>query len=589
MRLFKLLLGNPAQHSASRRTSATPPRQSPVLSPTFLISLVLWLWLSPGGNSGAAPLQNVLIAPKWGRFEKEFKSTIGYSNAFQEATLKVMFTSPLGETNTVNGFWDGGKTWRVRLSPNLPGRWLFISTCSDTANKGLHNQSGEFTCTANSVATRFGQHGPIRVAQDRRHLEHVDGTPFFWLADTVWNGAVRSESKDWDYYAHVRAAQKFTVAQWAVAPGANSRKQSAFTGDEHIRINPEFFRRLDARVETLSRAGIVSAIVPLLEIGSQSETGAALPDDQAALFVRYVAARWGADPVALLLAFDQESGGGGKGRWKRIGQAVFSSGAHPPVIVYTGHNAGLLEDFRDQNWVDIFGYQIVPDLTDAAIKSTVLGSFAGEWAKEPPRPVLPFLPLENAMGPQSQKRFGLEEVQRAAYWGLLMAPPAGLSYGAEGVAQWSGKEPAKQVEQKAGGKGRKSDEVMGADLPLWQKSLFLPAARQMMPHLTRFIESFDSWRLRPEAGFVAAQPGAVKPARYIAAAGNEAKDLSLVYVPEDRTVEVALTALPSAPAVTWFNPRTGESSPAVAVVGGETCQFPTPDLGDWVLVMKKQP
>ena len=60
----------------------------------------------------------------------------------------------------------------------------------------------------------------------------------------------------------------------------------------------------------------------------------------------------------------------------------------------------------------------------------------------------------------------------------------------------------------------------------------------------------------------------------------------LVYVPEDRTVEILLDALPPSPNVSWFNPRTGETSPAVAVVGGRTCQFPTPDPGDWLLVMK---
>ena len=31
-------------------------------------------------------------------------------------------------------------------------------------------------------------HGPLRVAADRRHFEHADGTPFFWLADTWWMG-----------------------------------------------------------------------------------------------------------------------------------------------------------------------------------------------------------------------------------------------------------------------------------------------------------------------------------------------------------------------------------------------------------------
>jgi hypothetical protein len=44
--------------------------------------------------------------------------------------------------------------------------------------------------------------------------------------------------------------------------------------------------------------------------------------------------------------------------------------------------------------------------------------------------------------------------------------------------------------------------------------------------------------------------------------------------------------MPPSPNVTWFNPRTGEKSPAVAVVTANTCQFPTPSEGDWILFMK---
>src|SRR5205823_3739392 len=102
----------------------------------------------------------------------------------------------LGETNQVYGFWDGGKTWRVRFSPNVPGRWSFKTTCSDTDNKGLHDRAGEFICTAPTGSNRFSQHGLVRVARDQRHFEHADGTPFFWLADTVWNGARASVPRD---------------------------------------------------------------------------------------------------------------------------------------------------------------------------------------------------------------------------------------------------------------------------------------------------------------------------------------------------------------------------------------------------------
>ena len=496
-----------------------------------------------------------------------------YSNAIQDATLTVRFTSPLGETSEVSGFWDGGRVWRARFSPNLPGRWTFKTTCSDSANEGLANQTGEFLCSAAIGPNRFHQHGPVQVARDHRHLEHADGTPFFWLADTAWNGARMSAPKDWDLYAKVRASQDFTVAQWSVAPGMDAKNQAAFTGSpERIAINPDFFKRLDAKLERLSQGGILSAIVPLSEMEAEA-SAVALSDDQAVLLVRYVVARWGAEPVAWLLAVEGDSKAKNIERWKKIGRAVFAGRQHAPVVLFPGRTPWLLDEFASQEWVDVFGFQSVTDLTDDALKWTFAGPFPREWARQPARPLIPFAPYENGVAAQSKKRFSSDDVRHAVYWSLFLAPPAGISYGGQGVANWDmAAEP-------------KKDKTPGAGMPLWQKAMFMPAAKQMYC-LGQFVNSMDFWRLRPQPNSVSAQPGELSPRRYIAAAATESKDLAVVYVPEERTVELALDALPPSPRVTWFNPRTGQSSPAVAVVSGSICQFPTPEPGDWVLVMR---
>src|SRR5436189_5035467 len=131
----------------------------------------LWLALSvsglfsaPGTTSAATKSPKLPVTPKWGRFEEAFTSAITYTNPLQEATITVQFTSPLGETNQVNGFWDGGRTWRVRFAPDQPGHWTFVTTCSDTGNTGLNGQHGEFLCTSTIGESRFRRHGPVRVA-----------------------------------------------------------------------------------------------------------------------------------------------------------------------------------------------------------------------------------------------------------------------------------------------------------------------------------------------------------------------------------------------------------------------------------------
>jgi hypothetical protein len=528
--------------------------------------LLAWIAMLALAASGS---QKLPVVSKWGRFEHSFQSSLEYSNALQDVTLSVVFTSPLGETNLVYGFWDGGKTWLVRFSPNLPGKWSFKSTCSDKANKGLNNQTGEFVCTAAIATSRFARHGPIHVAADRRHFEHADGTPFFWSADCVWNGARISAIKDWKLYAGVRSSQQFTVAQWSVSPGGDAHGVTAFNGTERISINPNFFKSLDAKVEVLSRAGILSAIVPFSQ--READDSTSLPEDQIALLLRYIEARWGADPVAWLIAVDDESQTNKVAQWKKPGAAIFGMSHRAPVIVSAGNRQQILDEFRDQSWVDAFAYQALTDESDETRKSAVSGAFANEWKKEPARPLIQVAPPENGLARDSKKRVSSEEVRRVMYTSLLLSPPAGITYRAEGVMDWD-----KTLDQPAKRK---------AALPLWHRALFMPAAKQMA-QLSKFVNSVEFWRLRPQPGFVAVQPGTRSPERYIAAAGTEAKDLSAVYVPQERTLEIVLEALPSSPSVSWFNPRTGQSSAAVAVVGGRSCQFPTPEPGDWLLVMK---
>jgi hypothetical protein len=535
---------------------------------------VLCLLLLPAGVPKAAASGNEAIISKWGRFETSFQSSVVYTNALQDASLRVIFTSPLGDTNVVDGFWDGGKTWRVRFSPDQPGRWKYRTTCSDTLNGGLYDQRGEFLCSAAMGFTRFEKHGQVRVALDHRHLEHMDGTPFFWLADTVWNGALVSELKDWEFYAGIRAAHRFSVAQWAVAPGDDIEQECAYSGfPERIAINPDFFKRLDAKLEVLTQAGILNAIAPYREMPGPASAVVALPDDQVELLVRYVVARWGADPVAWLIAFEGDSSAKNVGRWKRIGQAVFGARAHAPVVLFPGETQWVLDEFRDQKWVDVFGYQSVTGVTDDALKWVLAGPFSSEWKKEPARPLIGFAPYENGVVGQSGKRFSSDDVRRGVYWSLLLTPPAGVSYGGQGVVNWD----------LTG--GPKDPKVKGADWPMWRKALFMPAAKQMSS-LAKLMNSIDFWKLRPAPKAVALQPGQESPRRFVAAAGTEANDLTLVYAPEDRTVQLVRDAMPRLPTVGWLNPRTGENNPAPVVEGGSNCQFQTPGPGDWLLMMK---
>lgn len=532
--------------------------------------------------SAAAGSERPTLVAKWSRYEASFESSKTYANPVQEAGLRVTFRSPGGTMHPVGGFWDGGRHWKVRFAPNEIGEWSYQTACSDAQNRGLHGRAGRFICTAPAGRTRFEQHGPVRVSRDDRYLEHEDGTPFFWLGDTAWNGPLLSTEADWDVYVRERVRQQFTAVQWVTtqwraAPEGNREHQLAFTGREKIVVQPEFFRRLDARAETLHHAGLLNVPVLLWAFNGgsnpQINPGVSLPDDQAILLARYLVARWQDQAVVWILNGDGDYRGPKAERWKKIGRGVFGDIAHAPVTLHPGGRMWVMEEFRDEPWLGLCGYQSGHNETEDNLKWIFSGPPAKDWKNEPHRPCLSLeAPYENH-GQGGDKRISSLGVRRAHYWSLLNAPTAGVTYGGHGVWGWDDGTTTPTDHPKT-----------GVPLP-WRKALVMPAAGQMA-HLAAFFNSIDFWRLRPAPEMVANQPGNLLPRKFIAAARTEQGDLAVCYVPEDRMVELRQDQLPRNFAASWFNPRTGGKGPVVAILTERTVKFATPAEGDWLLLLK---
>lgn len=517
-------------------------------------------------NSGsAARAANLPVVPKWERFELTLKSRHAYTNALQEAEVRVLFVSPLGETNRTYGFWDGGKTWRVRFAPNFPGRWRYYTMCSDTANAGLHEQTGEFLCSAATGNSRFGEHGPIQVARDYEHFEHADRTPFLWLGDAAWDAATRADVSDWEHYVKTRAAQKFNAVQWRLAPAEAGQATGAFTGRECITLNLGFFKQLDAKVDALTRAGLLNAIAPLWEIGPITEP--TLPEDQAIALLRYAVARWGGSPVAWIVAFESDSTGAQAARWQRIGRAVFNPVTHGPVIVLPGEAPWVLQEFRSESWVDALGFQTSQVTDEDALPWLLQGPLSLERTKLPARPLITLAPAVEAAPPAERgKGMPADFARRVLWWSLLINTPAGVSYSAKDIAEWT------------------TTKAPDTEQP-WRAALSLPGAGAIAP-LADCFAPIEFWRLKPFPRAVIVQSGASSLRNHIAASFTEAGNMVLLYVPEKCAVKVLPGTWPATAQATWFDPRTGESRPAgAAVVSPTGWEFTTPSAGDWVLVV----
>lgn len=524
------------------------------------------------------------IVSKWGRFERWIESTTPYVNPLQDVSVQASFTSPSGETRIVDGFWNGNKEWGIRFMPDEVGTWKYQTTCSDTGNMGLHKIAGSFICSVNAQSNAFCLHGPLQLAPNRHFFIHQDATPFFWMGDTAWNGALLSTPEEWEVYLYTRSQQKFNVVQWGAtqwraAPQGDRFHEFAFTGHDRIQINPQFFQRLDAKADAVNRAGMLNAPVLLWAIQGGSNPainpGCSLPEDQAILLARYMIARWGANHVVWILAGDGDYRQDNADRWRRIGRAVFGNISHALVTLHPGGMHWILKDFANEDWYGFCGYQSGHGDSESTLKWMIQGPPASDWKTQPIRPFINLEPpYENHIAYQSRSPISPFTVRRAVYWSLLGTPPAGITYGGHGVWGWDD-----------GTRPPEDHPNSGVPLP-WQTALNMPGAEQMKVVVDLFA-SIDFGRLRPAPEVLAVQPGRQNPHRHITCAKTEMGETVLLYVPEDRKVELRMIGLPPQATGVWIHPQTGARTPTVGAINGNILQLATPGEGDWLLLFTR--
>jgi hypothetical protein len=517
-------------------------------------------------------------------FETAFEAAREYENPFWDVDARVYFTAPSGRRQGVDAFWDGARTWRVRFSPDEVGLWQWRSECP--ADAGLHGHEGRFTCEPYTGKNIVYRHGPVRLAENRRHFVWGDeDAPFFWLADTAWNGVLRAHAEDWDRYLASRRAQRFTAVQFVCTQWRGGHAvlggEVGFEGTSRITLHPAFFRARDAKVAAINAHGLVAAPVLLWAL-TPPDPGRALEEADAIRLARYLVARWGAHQVVWLLGGDGHYEGEQAVRWHRIGEGVFGDRHDRLVTMHPCGQSWVGSEFRGQAWFDFIGYQSGHGSSDEHLRWLVQGPPATRWDIDPPLPVVNLEPnYEAHPSYHADHRFTDHEVRRAAYWSLLVSPPAGVTYGNNPIWVWP-PDDAPEVPE--------NHERIGEVEP-WHAGVEMPGVHSMSV-LHQGLAELAWWDLRPAPELVAVQPGDADPARFIAAAKTEDGTLAVVYTPAPGRIALDLGALGRPAVAHWFDPRTGATSeagsvPSAGPASAAARAFQTPGEGDWVLYIKK--
>jgi len=196
--------------------------------------------------------------------EWELTSGQTYANPFVDVVVEVTFTSPSGEAAIVPAFYDGEGTWRVRFNPDQVGSWTW-AVLSRPRDPELERQgSFEVTCC--------GERGFLRaVPGSAWGLRYESGEPCFLLGDTTYNlFGMAHCGVDVYSFLERRARQGFNLfrVRVPVSPfhppeGYNqwqTRRTWPWGGSEQSprfdRFNLDYFKTVDQVVEKAESLGL---------------------------------------------------------------------------------------------------------------------------------------------------------------------------------------------------------------------------------------------------------------------------------------------------------------------------------------------
>lgn len=530
---------------------------------------------------------------QWNIFEQRFSSETRYERPLHEVrSFRTTFTAPSGAQKTVRGFWNGELDWRVRFMPNEVGTWHYQTRCSDADNPGLHQQEGQFTCEPNPNPLALYRHGAVGHRSGERFLRHADGTPFFYTACTAWNGPLKSTEDEWDTYLAHRAGHHYTAIQFVATQwrgcDTDSQLQTAFIGRRRIMINPAFFQHLDRKVDQMNAHGLLAAPVLLWALpfgeGRSLSPGVTLPRDQAVLLAQYIVARYGGHHVLWLLGGDGYYLNVYARRWKQIGRHVFKNApsqdvastdntaafTSPAVAMHPMGRSWIGEVYAKESWLNVVGYQSGHGTDRAAVDFITRGPAARTWAQLPARPTINMEPCYEELRPE----INAEAVRNASYRSVFATPPAGITYGANGIWPWI------RSGERILNHGALSQQLVRS----WRESVDLPGSKQV-GYLAALMQRFRWWEMFPDTGLLAWQPGDEDHQRFVSVLRSENYRTVLVYLPADTSMKLH-NPQQLAYRLRWFDPVENLYEPNETDADEDTVQLTPPGAQDTVAVLE---
>lgn len=550
----------------------------------FPIILGLMLFLVPGQVTAVpSSVQTERHQP----VEITLESSRNYSHPHKSVAVHGRFTGPDGHVVTIRGFWDGDRTWRLRFAPPDEGTWQYRTVCSDTTNHGLHDRWGHIDVGPYTGDDPFAEKGWLKVSGNQRYLTYGDGDPFFWLGDTAWEITWKSRPDELQRYLDDRQAKGFNVVQVVAMShqrleefGVQNRTgEPFFLNQDFSTLNPRYFDYLDTIITSANAQGLAVALVPLWAGMNTLYFDARyqrfyLSVDESLLLAQYIGARYAGHNVIWIVGGDNKYDTPvRKAFWESFAIHLRESSGMMHLTTVHPHGWGSSFDYFDNttSWIDFHMYQS-SHLAGGAY--THIAAQKG-YGLHPVRPVLNGEAAyediyHNLWAPGDTRllesfRIRPEHVRQASYESILSGALVGITYGANGVWQWS------------------TAEIPGSHSPrvtvdqAWQ----FPGSTEMGV-LKSLMVRYGWYRLTPAPELVLST---TPEDRYIPVALSE--EYLMAYFPPHTSSAVIKAGLFAGDGhYVWIDPSTGlASQPQPLSYGQGPLVFTPPDTLDWLLVI----
>lgn len=424
-------------------------------------------------------------------FEWTIRSDKQYTDPFNDVEVSVVATGP-SDRFTIPAFWARSNVWRVRFSFPRSGSFTLSAISSGPSNDPFKRWQTNVTVTPSTSVNAFYRNGPIRVARDKRHFEHTDGTPFLWLADTWWMGFTRR--LHWGEFQELtrdRVAKGFNTVQIVAglypdmpAFDERGRGEGGFPWTtNYSHINPEYFDAADKRIQHLCDNGLMPCIV-----GAWGYHLPWLGVERMKKHWRYLVARWGAYPVVWCVAGeaampyylsenkDRDRAFQIKG-WTEIARYIRDIDGFDRLVTIhpTDYSRSQVEDRK------VIDFEMLQTgHSDRASIPNTIDTLRKSLRLEPTMPVFNSEVCYEGIGGTCH-----DDVQRFFVWTSLLSGAAGHTYGANGI--W-------QVNRREQPYGKSPHGGNWGTTP-WDDAMKLPGSRQT-GLAKKLLERFLWWKFQ---------------------------------------------------------------------------------------------